>query len=1161
MAAVMIPQTPQRPLPGAFLATPAPSRSNPSSVIPPSNFNSNQMTPLERAGRKINDTLELEAHYPPLDSYVNQGHSADYDIPNSQAWAPFQKIKIYDIPDAIFEQYNQAQVSTMMGLFSDITHAWISIDNALYLWDYTHPNPELLGYEDQPNTITAVKLVTPRPGVFVQSISHLLVVATTAEIILIGLSTQTSDQGAKTISLYQTKMSTSIRGIGVHTVAGSAKMGRVFFAGRSDDHIYELNYQQEEKWFKSQCSKVKHTAEGVQQLVMTIPNYLLQPTKPREYVSQILVDDSRNCLYTLSSSSTIRVFFMRTAYALDLSLKLALPNIMYDLGHKVGQHPLLGSDTTIISISAISTTEAARLNLEATTSTGCRIYFSAVSGSYFGSRDTISPMTSMQVHHVRFPPRDPNQPVQQQPPAPANVPDGQQVGFPQQQAPEVNRSLTRSRISQRFSPGYFFDFIQKPTQNGKDILFISAPDTGRIAHRHDPQQHIKFEEFGLWITLESRAEDIGLITPPFAASNAPFGFGNELAVQFDQKPAEIAVLTNTGVHIFRRRRLVDVFAAAVRYGGGNEGLEGEIRNFVRLYGRGETVATALAVACGQGSDLTADLRITRVVDPEVLECARKTIIDHGGKPMLNENIVIDTQAPAIDNVRPSPRFEGLALYVSRLLRSVWKANVMVEVATPTGGLQVQPTVPISKLQDVQKDLSRLKEFINANKTFIDGLAGPEALGRVSTKQEELALQGEHRALHSLLALIKDVVEGISFVLVLFDERTDEIVLSLQDQSRQLARAMTYEKLFCSTEGKDLAKELVKAIVNRNIAHGSNVDSVTDALRRRCGSFCSENDCIIFKAQEQLNKASDASTNSETARKLLNESLRLLQKETVVAALTMDQLQWAMNGYTSLEFFAGAIELALKVAQEHDKGNRALSWLQEGASAQDSRVSLYESRIKCYDMIKTVVEALDKSLSESQEMIDGHYTLSARRKREAYDVINDAKDETFHIYLYDWYLGQGWTERLLNVQSPYVIRYLERKSQAGIEYADLLWKYHAQYNNYQEAAKVQLGLAKSELFELSLDQRIEYLSRARANASTKTTSLGDINRSRQSRQELIREASDLLDVAIIQDDVLQRIRADGRLTDERRPAITKQLNGRILPVDEVSSDALDYENLS
>jgi nuclear pore complex protein Nup155 len=52
----------------------------------------------------------------------------------------------------------------MMGLFTDIGRAWVTIDNAIYLWDYANPLQELEGFEQQDNTITAVQLIKPRPG-------------------------------------------------------------------------------------------------------------------------------------------------------------------------------------------------------------------------------------------------------------------------------------------------------------------------------------------------------------------------------------------------------------------------------------------------------------------------------------------------------------------------------------------------------------------------------------------------------------------------------------------------------------------------------------------------------------------------------------------------------------------------------------------------------------------------------------------------------------------------------------------------------------------------------------------------------------------------------------------------------------------------------------
>lgn len=88
-----IPQTPQRPLPGAYQITPAQRQSgsgqpNQSSSGPPQTFSSQQngsqgqalaaqrppedLKPVERASRTISDALLREAQYPELDAYITR---------------------------------------------------------------------------------------------------------------------------------------------------------------------------------------------------------------------------------------------------------------------------------------------------------------------------------------------------------------------------------------------------------------------------------------------------------------------------------------------------------------------------------------------------------------------------------------------------------------------------------------------------------------------------------------------------------------------------------------------------------------------------------------------------------------------------------------------------------------------------------------------------------------------------------------------------------------------------------------------------------------------------------------------------------------------------------------------------------------------------------
>ncbi|KAF2403358.1 non-repetitive nucleoporin [Trichodelitschia bisporula] len=1166
MSYPMLSATPTRPLPGAYMATPAPTRPPatgpsarpPSFRIPSSSSVSrsavapkhpaatdappsadapvaNALSPIDRAANAITQDMNNEERFPPLEDYVTQGISAEYDIPESTAWAPFQKMQTYDLPDRIFEHYNTAEMSTMMGLFAELHHAWITIDNALYIWDYTHPNPELLGFDEQSHTITAVKLATPRPGVFVNQISHLLVITTMSDIFLVGLESKKNNAGIVSVSLYSTGMQTPAKNMNITCVA-SSNTGRIFVGGKTTNDVYEITYQQEEKWFSSKCGKINHTAKPITSVVKSSLTTALSFSgpSPLEHVEQIVVDDSRGLLYTLSSLSTIRVFHIKPGYGLPLLLTRTLGDIMSNIAHMVSRSELLASKPSLASITPISAAESDRLNLMATTSNGVRIYLSSTSGGYYAS-NTSSPLSSMQVQHVKFPPSTE--------PTPTTA-----VTYQASTHIDTNsQSLTPTRTSLRFPPGYFLCFVDK---EGNDVVFLSAPDTARIARPSDNSSLSRYLETGQWLPLLSRAEDVGLITPPFAAGPKPLGFGNELAVQFNQPATEIAILTNTGVHTVRRRRLVDIFASVLRNESSSEDFEGTVTKFIRLYGRTETCATALAVACNQAVDVT-DARVTQITDNVVIDLARRVFVEHGGKPTFNENSFASSP---LDNVSPSPRAEGLTRYLSRLVSLLWKMPILKEKTSPGGGFQVVSTIPLAKLQSIQRDITRLREFLDANKSYIEGLAGPEALQRAQTRQDEVALQGEHRTLNAIVRAIANIIEGIAFVIVLFDEPVDEIVISLNDTTRQRVRQLTYEVLVCTDGGKELGKELVKAIVNRSIAKGGNVDTVADALRRRCGSFCSADDVVIFKAQEQLKRAHEAGADTQKGRGLLNESLRLFQK--VAGSLPMEQLEAAVGAYVEMSFYAGAIRLALTVAESRDRANRALQWIKDGSPDPDPRKAAHDARTRCYKLVCDVMEAVDNVWAQVKATHnDVEISTMEKRKSEAYSEINGSSDEVFQTYLYDWYLANGWDERLLDIESPHVVNYLQRRSTEGVSHANLLWLYYSRYHNPLEAAKVQLQLAKSG-FGLKLSQRIEYLSRAKANVAVPRHGFSEFTEARQSRQEVSREINDMMDVATIQEELLQRLTNDPRVSAERQPEIEKELNGPVLPLDDLYQEYAD-----
>lgn len=1040
---------------------------------------------------------------------------------------------MYTLPDQVFAHFEGSQVHTDMGLFPEIHLAWVVIDNALYLWDYTQPgDPELFGFEESPHRITAVALVPPRPNVFVDSIKHMLVVATATEMILLGLSQEPAPAPPR---IFLTRMSVHKGSTDVSFIVGSAD-GRVFFGGKGDTDVHELYYQQEERWFSSRVGKINHTHPGWSSALPNIPNpaalipypAALFKSKTSEGLADMAIDDTRKLLYTLSTNSTIRTYHIEGPDKLTKCIEKDKLSCLRDITHMIARSRLLTDQMTIVSISPIISTEASKLHLMALTETGCRIFLSATSSSYYYSNAAANAAPqSMQVQYVKFPPSD--APAG---PRPRGV-DGAEILDPN------SMSLSLSRMGRRFAPGYFFDAVRKEDRPNTDRVFVSAPETGRIRLAGTtPGAPLHYHEQANWVDVDDgQVLAIGGVTPPFAASAQPMGFGNELAVQFDHPAPEFAIMTNRGIHVLRRRRMVDIFATVIRKAPGDEGLNEEVRRFIHLYGRQETISTALAVACGQGNDLRNGA--PRVIDQVTQDRARSTFVDFGGQPTVADT---DGQVLNADSVKLSYRYHAIGSYMTRLIRQLWKAKVIVQ-GLDGQAVVVHSTIAMAKLNSIQESLDRLRNFLTANRGMIQGLSGPQDLAQIRNRHEEIAIQAEHQGLHALQKLMEGIAEGISFVLMLFDERVSDIFVRLDAATQNQFRELKYEQLFSQPAGRELAKVLVKAIVNRNIESGANVETVAEALRRRCGSFCSPEDVVIFKAQEHLKKASEQVANPNAVRQLLGDSLHLFER--VASSLTFTNLEGAVRQFVQLQYYAGAIQLCLRVARERDRGNSALGWIKDDRPANDPREAAFEDRQECYELIHQVLMELDSVAGQEPDTVDGRPTLIGTKRSEAYQVVNNSDDEVFHHDLYDWYILRGWTDRLLSFESPHVITYLTKLAQADLEHAQLLCSFYTTRNRYYEAAEVQAALAKNSDFGISLQGRVSLLGHAKANSSVSTVGV-----SQQHQQILSHNVTVLLEVGHIQDDLLGRVLADPRIPDERKEEAEQRLNGPILELTEV-----------
>ena len=436
------------------------------------------------------------------------------------------------------------------------------------------------------------------------------------------------------------------------------------------------------------------------------------------------------------------------------------------------------------------------------------------------------------------------------------------------------RNIQPCHSSKLFHPGLFFAAHEPTNPSDRDILFTSALDPGRIqALATVSQARMELIESATVVPIEGYIQDIC----PISSSGVTTTW-NELSTQFDSSPREFAVLTNTGVHIIRRRRAVDILSSLIRESSTRVAGDSDVREFFTKYGRQEGCATALAIACGQVPSTGGTLGTStkwhgrtsfggRVVDEDVKDIARKCFMEFGGRAICDEGRLLGRE-PTIDAVQLSGRWEGGVLYLCRLLRLIWKTNCFTNVVKTSPGqasyTKYLSNVPREKIVRVLNDLTSLNNFFEENKPFIEGLTGAEGLLRSGSvaagliqaggsRAEEVALQAEHRAMLSLVKFLQYAIQGIEFYLILDEDyssqrqKLHDVIsrLPTEEFRRDLLR-MTFEDLFTTAKGREIVKEMVNVMVGLGVSGKTSVEAVTETLRVRCPAFCSGDDVIVYR---------------------------------------------------------------------------------------------------------------------------------------------------------------------------------------------------------------------------------------------------------------------------------------------------------------------------
>lgn len=1097
-----------------------------------------------------------------------------------------------DASQSAFESYEHPErVIQSVGLVPPRAGVFIeSIKHVLVICTSTSVSLLGLAIEDVPAT-NATSNGNPTSSSTGNSVTNTSAASSTST------ATRKSSAG-KQLKLFVTEMSASTDGVQLSDVSGTDS-GRIFCKG-NDGCLYEIMYQANEGWFSNRCGLRNVTNPRLSNLV---PNFI--QGKQKESLDFISVDSARNVVYTLHKGSEIEIHHLPSKDSSKPPVKVArAKDICRHANMMCPNTSLLQPNEFLITwMKPISSAESRNIHLVAVTSKGVRLYFT---NQRTGWR-ALSTYSSINSNNS-----DPNAPtclelIYVRPPPPAgqtqSVEGGMSMMQTQQHQHQSQYQSAPSTSLTNFAPhqpaiqglhhAYYADglflaasqYALEPTGSMDCILCttraIPTGDAGRSSGGIPPSSSLTNAAGGgigaadladtatdilvqgaTWAIAEVQQKSI-------ARSNAEERL-HPLALQMIRSPRVFLVLTSSGLFVLTEQRPIDTLKGLLQTG---TLYDQTVHEFFKKYGQSQSCAMSLAIA-SQNTLLTlapeafvsSDQQIQdgthHLLSKDTISHAWRIFFDFGGYPKY-EPPPYPSQPASDGKVTLSGRHDGLAIYLTRLLRPFWMQKITKKQNIPGEGERFVPNIPAADLMGPQKELQGLQTFLQQNaQLFGMGISSNESIGQsrasfgrsTNTTPEggQVAMQAENDSLEALKALLSRSLEALSFVLLLIDYRLPNLVHRCQPELQSQLANLTFAELIITRQGRDIGRSLVEVVINMQISSQSNIDVVADVLQERCGSFCNSDDVRLYKAMECIRRAKEAEKNLDAIGKAeaLRESLRLLNRAT--SNLPLNKLESICEDYRSLQFYHGAVELPLKCASSWDRTGIAKRYRDEGLPENDVRSKAYETSMKCYSLVLKALESVDEACQsdavvKARDAGQMNLVLQVEEQRSStYAEAESSSDPLFHVAMYDWLLARKKTDELLQIRSPYVEEYL-RSEPITLERCLLLCMWYVSIGYSLSAAQLYSGLAQSTELEITLDERIEYLTKASSNAKSAQ---------QNNSQELIQFISDndeKLEVASVQVEIYKAIQESLEIEDEQKANLLNVLNDGLLDITSLYRD--------
>lgn len=1082
------------------------------------------------AGLHISERIGRDAAaQPDLEEALEASRYASHPYSSHpKEWPPLVEVaETRQLPPMLIERYNAAagEGTALCGIFSEIHRAWATVDNSFYAWRFDKWDGQCQEYHADEQAICAVGLARAKPGIFVEAIQYILVLATPVELILVGVCCSASADGTDPYAelslqpLPEYVISTD--GVTMTCITCTDK-GQIFLSGR-DGHIYELQYTTGSGWRK-RCRKVCLTT-GLGSLLSrwVLPNaFKFSAVDP---IVDMVIDEERNTIYTRTEGMKLQLFDLGASGDGPLRKITEEKNLVdprdapYGGRRPNASRAARSPKPSIVCISPLSAMESKWLHAVAVLSDGKRLFISTSGGSSssVGLNTGLQRPSCLKIVATR-------------PSPPLGVGGGLTFGAVSAAGRAQPEDLALKVESAFYSAGALIMSDSSATAMSSLLAVqkdsaaqLSLPSTFATASRSSRA----LRETVSALPVEGRMLCASDVFPlPDAAFIMQSLYADVECFSAFSKPSEKASIKLWAKgdlptqHILPRRRIVVfntmglmevVFNRPVdilrKLFDGNT-LRSQIEEFFNRFGAGEAAAMCLMLAAKL---LYAE---DSLISNTVSEKAAEAFEDPGlvGMPQLNGTTALSntrTQAggfsmgQVVQEAEPlfSGAYEGLCLCSSRLLYPVWELPVMV-VRGLIGSNDHGDGVVVCRLSTgamkvLESKIRSLETFLRSRRNKRRGLYGYVAgLGdsgsilyktgptigagadqAASNKKPrslytsaELAAM-EVRAIECLRRLLRRSGEALVLLQLICQHNVARLVQTLGNDLRKKLVQLTFHQLVCSEDGDQLAMRLISSLMEYYIGPEGRgtVEDISTKLREGCPSYFNESDYKYYSAVENLEKAS-MTNNHEERDVLAREAFNLLTKIPDSADLSA-----ICKRFENLRFYEAVVRLPLQRAQALDSNAGVLNG-QIDARHHDT---ITAQRVQCYEIVMNALRTLKGAGPSPMIAVD-----PASRSKCIKQIIQLSvqwPDTAFHEHLYRTLIELSLDNELLEYGGSDLVPFLQsagRKHQevrgaprlddlgapistTQTKYLELLARYYVLKGEHIAAARMLLILAERQ----------------------------------------------------------------------------------------------------